>query len=160
IAARAGCRHVHSVVELSPRFANIMPWMASVGAAVAGADYDGDGRTDFYCTSSGRGQPNALYRNRGDGTFEEVAARAGVACGNAEGACMHAIFGDIDNDGDLDLFVGKWGAPNQLFSNNGDGTFRDITAQAGVGSWGYTNGATFLDYDRDGRLDLLVTNYF
>jgi hypothetical protein len=83
IAARAGCRHLHSMVELSPRFANIMPWLASVGAAVAAADFDGDGRTDFYCTSSGRGQPNAL-RNRGDGTFED--ARAGVACGNPEGA--------------------------------------------------------------------------
>lgn len=160
VAARAGCRHLHTQVELSPRFANIMPWLASVGAAVAAADFDGDGRTDFYCTSSGRGQPNALYRNRGDGTFEDVAGPAGVACGNPEGACMHAVFGDVDNDGDGDLFVAKWAEANQLFVNNGDGTFHDATAQAGVGGWGYSNGATFLDYDRDGWLDLLVTNYF
>lgn len=160
VAAQAGCRHVHTQVELSPRFANIMPWLASVGAAVAAADFDGDGRTDYYCTDSGRGQPNALYRNRGDRTFEEVAQHAGVACGNATGACMHAVFGDVDNDGDADLFVSKWAEANQLFLNNGDGTFRDGTATAGVGTWGYSNSATFVDFDRDGWLDLLVTNYF
>jgi len=160
IAARAGCRHLHAMVELSPRFANIMPWLASVGAAVAAADFDGDGRTDFYCTSSGRGQPNALYRNRGDGSFEEVAARAGVACGNPDGACVHAVFGDVDNDGDQDLFVGKWAENNQFFVNQGDGTFHDATGDAGVGGWGYANAATFLDFDRDGWLDLLVGNYF
>ncbi len=160
IATRAGCSHLHSPVELSPRFANIMPWLVSVGAAVAGADFDGDGRTDFYCTNSGRGQPNALYRNRGDGTFEDVAAPAGVACGNPEGGCVHAVFGDIDNDGDADLFVAKWGEANQLFLNRGDGTFSDDTGRAGVGGWGYANAATFVDYDRDGWLDLLVGNYF
>ena len=160
ISERAGCRNLHSKVELSPRFANIMPWLASVGAAVTAADYDGDGWTDLYLTNSGRGDANRLYRNRGDGTFEELAAASGVACGNTEGACMHAVFGDIDNDGDPDLYVTKWGAANQLFVNQGDGTFRDMTARAGVGPWGYANAATFVDYDRDGWLDLLVGNYF
>jgi len=160
IGARAGCRHLHTLVELSPRFANIMPWLSSVGAAVAGVDFDGDGLTDLYCTSSGRDVPNRLFRNRGDGSFDEVAARAGVACGNRQGACMHAVFGDVDNDGDLDLYVVKWAEENQFFINRGDGTFRDATAEAGVGYWGYGNAATFVDYDRDGLLDLLVGNYF
>ncbi len=159
-AARAGCQNRHTLVRLSPRFQNIMPWLSSVGAAVAAADMDGDGWTDLYVTNSGRGSPNRLYRNRGDGTFEERAAKAGVACGNPEGACMHAVFGDINNDGHPDLYVVKWGERNQLFLNRGDGTFRDVTGAAGVGYWGYGNGATFVDYDRDGRLDLLVGNYF
>jgi enediyne biosynthesis protein E4 len=160
IGERAGCRNVHTMVRLSPRFRNIMPWLSSVGAAVAAADFDGDGRVDLYVTNSGRGSPNRLFHDRGDGTFEDVAARAGVACGNPEGACMHAVFGDVNGDGRPDLYVVKWGEANQLFVNQGDGTFRDVTRQAGVGYWGYGNAATFLDYDRDGHLDLLVGNYF
>jgi hypothetical protein len=73
---------------------------------------------------------------------------------------MAAVFGDVDNDGDPDLYVVMWGAENLLFENLGGGRFEDVTARAGVGFWGYGNGATFLDYDRDGLLDLLVGNYF
>jgi hypothetical protein len=160
IAQAAGCANRHTAVQLSPRFANIMPWLASVGAAVAAADFDGDGRTDLYVTNSGRGSPNRLFHNRGDGTFVDLAGPAGVACGNPEGASMHAIFGDVDQDGRPDLYLVKWGAGNQLFLNQGDGTFRDVTARAGVGYWGYGNAATFVDYDRDGHLDILVGNYF
>ena len=160
IAAGAQCHNAHTMPQLSKRFDNIMPWLSSVGAAVAGADYDGDGWTDFYVINSGRGSANRLYHNRGDGTFEDVAQRAGVACGNPKGACVHAVFGDVNGDGRLDLFVAKWAAPNQLFLNRGDGTFEDVTAMAGVGAWGYADAATFLDYDRDGKLDLLVGNYF
>jgi hypothetical protein len=160
IAERAGCRNTQTMVALSPRFSNIMPWLSSVGAAVAAGDFDGDGRTDLYVIKCGRGSANRLYRNRGDGTFEDVAAAAGVACGNPEGACVHAIFGDVNNDGWLDLYVTKWAAPNQLFLNRGDGTFRDVSVAAGVNYWGYGNAATFVDYDRDGRLDILVGNYF
>jgi hypothetical protein len=159
-AAEAGCAHVHTMPRLAPVFENIMPWLSSVGAAAAAADYDADGHPDLYVTSSGRGEANRLFRNRGDGTFEDVTAAAGVGCGNPEGASMHAVFGDVDNDGRLDLYVVKWGEANQLFRNNGDGTFTDITERAGVGWWGYGNGATFLDFDRDGHLDLLVGNYF
>jgi hypothetical protein len=160
IAGKSGCRNDHTMVRLSPRFENIMPWLRSVGAAVAAADYDGDGWTDLYVTNCGRGSPNRLFHARGDGSFEDVAARAGVACGNPEGAAMHAVFGDVNGDGRPDLFVVKWAERNQLFLNRGDGTFEDVTERAGVGGWGYANGATFLDYDRDGRLDLLVGNYF
>lgn len=159
-AAESGCLNQHSMVRLSDKFANIMPWLSSVGAAAAAADYDNDGFADLYVTNSGRGDTNRLFRNRGDGTFEDVTGAAGVECGNPDGASMHAVWGDVDNDGRLDLYVVKWAEPNQLFRQSEDGTFTDVGKDAGVDYWGYGNGATFLDYDRDGRLDLLVANYF
>lgn len=159
-ATSAGCANHHTTVELAPVFANIMPWLSSVGAAVAAADYDADGDADLYVVNSGRHDANRLLQNRGDGTFLEVTAAAGVGCPNVEGANMHAIWGDIDNDGDLDLYVVKWAATNTLFLNQGDGTFADVSAAAGVDYWGYANGATFFDFDRDGHLDILVGNYF
>jgi len=159
-AETAGCRNVHSMCRLHPAFENIMPWLSSVGAAAAAADYDGDGFADLYVTHSGRGQSNRLFRNRGDGTFEDVTTAAGVGIGNAAGACMHSIWGDVDGDGDLDLYVIKWGDTNTLFRNEGGGRFTDISKQAGVDFWGYGNAATFFDYDRDGKLDILLGNYF
>lgn len=159
-ADAAGCRNVHSKPFLHDSFTNIMPWLTSVGAAVAAGDYDADGDPDLYVTNSGRGDYNRLFRNRGDGTFEDVTESVGVGCGNPSGASMHAVWGDVDNDGDPDLYVVKWAEPNTLFRNNGDGTFTDIATDAGVDYWGYGNGATFLDFDRDGRLDLFVANYF
>jgi hypothetical protein len=159
-AAECGCAHHHTMVRLADAFENIMPWLSSVGAAVAAADYDNDGYADLYLTNSGRGDSNRLLHNRGDGTFEDATPGSGVACGNPTGASMHAIWGDVDNDGDVDLYVVKWAETNQLFRNDGAGKFTDISADAGVGYWGYANGATFLDYDRDGALDILVGNYF
>jgi hypothetical protein len=160
IAERAGVLKRHTPPRVSPRFDNIEKWMSSIGAAVAGVDYDNDGWTDFYVTNSGRGSPNSLFHNRGDGTFEDVAAKAGVACGSPDGASMHAIFGDVNNDGWPDLYLVRWGAKDQLFLSRGDGTFRDATDSAGVGHWGYGMAATFVDYDRDGWLDLVVGDYF
>ncbi len=159
-ASAVGLEHTHTKCRVSDRFENIMPWLSAVGAAAAAGDVDGDGWIDLYVTSSGRGDSNRLFRNRGDGTFEDITEIAGVGVGNPVGASMHAVFGDIDNDGDADLYVVMWGATNILFENLGNARFRDITEEAGVGFWGYGNGATFLDYDRDGRLDLLVGNYF
>ena len=159
-AAAAGCRNVHSMVVLGKVFTNIMPWLCSVGAAAAAADYDNDGYPDVYVTNSGRNDHNHLFRNRGDGTFEDVTAAAGVGCTNLEGGCMHAIWGDFNNDGHLDLYVVKWGGSNTLYLNRGDGTFTNVSHQAGVDCWGYFNAATLLDYDRDGLLDILVCGYF
>jgi len=98
-----------------------------------------------------------LYRNKGDGTFEDVTARAGLALvGWGQGACT----GDYDNDGFEDLFVTFWGT-SRLFRNRGDGTFEETTKAAGLDTsrtrWGA--GCAFLDYDRDGRLDLFAANY-
>jgi enediyne biosynthesis protein E4 len=159
-AARAGLNHVHTMCRLSPKLDNIMPWLTSVGAAVAAADVDGDGFVDLCVTESGRNDSNHLFRNRGDGTFEDITALSGTGVGNPEGASMGVVFGDIDNDGDPDLYVVMWGEKNRLFENLGGGRFRDITDASGTGFWGYGNGATFVDYDRDGRLDLFVGNYF
>src|SRR5258708_31576904 len=86
-AAEAGCRNVHSMVVLGNAFTNIMPWLSSVGAAVAAADYDNDGYPDLYVVNSGRNDRNHLFHNRGDGTFEDVTAAAGVGCTNVEGGC-------------------------------------------------------------------------
>lgn len=123
-------------------------------------DYDRDGFLDIYCANYGVGAKNVLYRNNGDGTFTDVTDMAGV--GDPSWSWM-GIWADVDSDGWPDLYVvnGRYpaGEPNRLYRNNGDGTFADVTAQAGVGdrSWGL--GAAFGDVDNDGDLDLFVSNY-
>lgn len=156
----AGLRHLHHKPVLDKKLDNIMPWMASVGAAAAAADYDNDGDIDLYVTNSQMGKPNRLFRNNGHGVFTDVAAEANVANANAEhGASMDAIWGDYDNDGRLDLYVVKWGR-NILYHQNGDGTFTDVTEKAGVGDPGNGNAAVWLDYNDDSRLDIYIGNYF
>ncbi len=104
----------------------------------------------------GSGGRNALYRNNGDGTFVDVAAAAGV---DRRETGMGAAWGDYDNDGWRDLIVTAYGR-NTLYHNEGDGTFRDRTETAGLAPYrGFWTGATWADYDRDGRLDLYVTGY-
>ena len=101
-------------------------------------------------------RPNALYRNRGDGTFEDVTKKAGV---EGAGYGTAAIAADYDNDGHVDLFVVGVGGCI-LYHNRGDGTFEDVTDKAGVANAGGTAiGAVFLDADNDGYLDLFVANY-
>jgi hypothetical protein len=126
-------------------------------------DYDGDGRLDLFLVNSTR-LPGftekgpfypALYRNLGDGRFEDVTRKAGLAFESYGVGCAVA---DYDNDGDPDLYVTAWG-PNRLFRNNGDGTFADVTKQADVGDPRFSTTAAWFDYDRDGRLDLVVGNY-
>lgn len=125
--------------------------LRGIGSGAAWADIDGDGDPDLYLTDLGG--PNALYRNRGDGTFEEVGASAGVA---DTGEGMAAYFGDYDNDGDPDLFVANLGS-DRLYRNRGDGTFEDVTAEAGIEAPDPSLGAAFADIDHDGDLDLYVT---
>ena len=100
-------------------------------------------------------QPNRLYRNRGDGTFEDVTRKAGL---EGSGFGSAAVAGDFDNDGYPDLFVANIGR-SLLYRNRGNGTFEDVTDKAGVGHTGTAISAVFLDYDHDGRLDLYVGNY-
>jgi len=160
VAKSSRCLNDHSKVQLSYSFENIMPWLSSVGAAVAAGDFDNDGLVDFYATNCGRNALNRLFRNLGDGAFEDVAVTAGVADCNRDGASMDAIFFDYDNDGDQDLYIVKWAASNFFLENQGDGTFQDATNRAGVGYWGYANGVIAFDYDRDGWLDIFIANYF
>lgn len=134
------------------------------------ADYDNDGFKDFFVSRTFK--PNQLFHNRGDGTFEDVTARAGIG---ADCCTTVASWADYDKDGDLDLYVGRYldprleipesfyarnGVPNQLYRNDGDGTFTNVTEQAGVGEIGLCLGTVFGDYDDDGDPDLYVVNDF
>jgi hypothetical protein len=131
---------------------------------VAALDYDGDGLLDVFFTN-GATQPglqkpeagwwNRLYRNRGNGTFEDVTAKAGLG---GEGFCIGAAAADYDNDGHPDLFVAGV-KRNFLYRNRGDGTFEDVTAKAGIHGEPWSVAAGWFDYDGDGFLDLFVVNY-
>jgi hypothetical protein len=139
--------------------------LETTGCGAAFLDYDDDGWLDAFLVNGttlegfpkGNEPRNHLYRNRRDGTFEDTTARSGLgASGWGQGACA----GDYDNDGFEDLYVTYYGQ-SRLYRNRGDGTFEDVTAKAGLTEtrlrWG--NGCAFLDYDRDGRLDIIVANY-
>ncbi len=135
------------------------------GPGVCVADFDGDGFPDIYFVNGrdlynrGLSSRNALYRNNGDGTFTDVTETAGVP---GTGYGLGCVWGDYDNDGFPDLYVSQYGR-NVLYHNNGNGTFTDVTDKAGVAGieFGtlFHSGATFFDYDRDGRLDLYVGGY-
>jgi hypothetical protein len=125
------------------------------GSGVAVADCNGDGHDDLYfCNQLGA---NALFLGRGDGTFRDVTAESGPIA-LADRICSSAVFNDIDNDGDQDLFVASTRGGNALFRNDGSGRFADVTEQAGVTWVGHSQGATFFDADNDGDLDLFVSN--
>ncbi len=157
---QAGITFVHEAPTLDARLNHIMPQVASMGAAVAVADVDADGHDDLYVTNSREGSKNRLYRNRGDGTFEDVAERLGVADLNQRetGVSMGAVFGDYDNDGFEDLFLYRWGR-QELFHNDGGQRFSRV-AGAALPAWANVNTAVWFDYDRDGRLDLFLGGYY
>ena len=136
-----------------------------MGAGAAFFDYDNDGWLDIFLVNGTSFDPAArdarptsyLFHNNRDGTFTDVTKKAGLTqSGWGQGCCV----GDYDNDGFDDLFVSYWGR-NVLYHNNGDGTFTDVSEKAGVAGSGsrWGAGCCFLDYDRDGRLDLFVANY-
>lgn len=158
VGVQAGLNHKH---ENGASPGKLM--METFGSGVAAFDYDGDGRTDLFFVNGAdlaRGKPSPghkLYRNTGAGlAFEDVTAKAGVK-GNGRFGTGVAT-GDFDGDGRTDLYITSYGA-NQLLRNNGDGTFTDVTARAGVAASGWSSSAGFLDYDRDGDLDLFVGRY-
>ncbi len=122
------------------------------GSGVAIADYDGDGHDDVYLVNQ-LGE-NALFRNRGDGTFEDVTHKAGVALGDR--ICTAATFADYDNSGRQSLFITSTRGGNVLFQYQGDGTFKNVTKEAGLEHVGHSQAGFFFDYDGDGYLDLLV----
>ncbi|MDB6053092.1 MAG: ypmQ 2 [Verrucomicrobiales bacterium] len=124
------------------------------GTGLAVADVDGDGLLDMYFVNQLGG--SELWRNLGNGKFENITAKAGVAL--ADKICVAAAFADIDNDGLPDLFVTTVRGGNFLFKNLGKGVFKDISKEAGVDYVGHSSGAVFFDFDRDGLLDLFVAN--
>ncbi len=139
--------------------------LETTGCGVAFYDYDNDGWLDIFLVNGSRlegfpagSEPTShLFRNNRDGTFTDVTAKAGLMhFGWGQGVCV----GDYDNDGWDDLFVTYFGK-NVLYHNNGDGTFTDVSEKAGVAgkSTRWNTGCAFVDYDRDGRLDLFVANY-
>jgi enediyne biosynthesis protein E4 len=132
------------------------------GSGVAMFDYDGDGKLDLYFATAttlplgtSRRGPNRLYKNLGDNKFRDVTELSGLGF---SGFCHGIVVGDIDNDGDQDVFLCNYG-PDVLYLNNGDGTFKDISKAAGIDRPGWSSGGAFLDYDNDGDLDLYVANY-
>jgi hypothetical protein len=142
--------------------------LETTGCGAAFFDYDNDGWLDIFLVNGtrfeaswkdGAAPTNRLYKNNRDGTFTDVTVKAGLArTGWGQGVCI----GDYDNDGWDDLFVTYWGE-NALYHNDGNGKFSDVSVRAGVTTAGklrrWNTGCAFLDYDRDGHLDLFVANY-
>lgn len=125
------------------------------GSGLAVADFDGDGNDDLlFLNQFGA---NALYRNRGDGTFENATDEAGPVA-LADRVCVGAAFADYDNDGDQDLYITSTRGGNVLLENQGGGRFYDQTEKAGVALVAHSQTPAFFDYDNDGYLDLFVTN--
>lgn len=160
-AKECGIDFTHRAPTLDKRLDHIMPLVNPMGAAVAVVDFDMDGWLDLYVVTSDEGGRNKLYRNRRDGTFEDVAESLGIADLNqsGSGACMGSIWADYDNDGYPDLLVYKWGRP-ELFRNREGKTFERVSDEAGLPKWLNANAACWLDYDRDGRLDLFLAGYW
>jgi hypothetical protein len=156
IGERAGVGFVHNSGHKTRHY---LPEIMGGGAALF--DIDNDGFLDLYLVQSGSlfdpsaGGGNRLYRNRGDGTFEDVTERSGAGI---RGYGMGVAAGDFDNDGFTDLYVTNFGH-NVLLRNDGHGHFIDVTARAGVASSGWSTSAAFLDFDGDGWLDLFVAHY-
>jgi enediyne biosynthesis protein E4 len=159
VAARAGLRA--PVIYGPPDRMDYI--LESMGCGVAFLDYDNDGWLDIFLLSGTRregpveGATNRLYRNNRDGTFTDVTEKTGLM---RQGWACGITVGDYNNDGFEDLFITGW-PQNVLYRNNGDGTFTDVTKAAGLSHTGnrWGTGCTWVDYDRDGRLDLFVANY-
>jgi enediyne biosynthesis protein E4 len=156
----AGIDAKHSNRVFDNPYAKIMAGYTALGASASVADFDGDGFEDVFVTDSKLGGKNHLYRNNGNFTFTDVAAKAGVAYGNDEqNATADSLWFDFNNDGKPDLLVTRFGH-NQLFQNMGNGKFKDVSKAAGIDAYKNAITAIAFDYDRDGKLDLFVGSYF
>ena len=149
---RSGITFEHRIVEDAGRVYKAVHYDHGNGVAVA--DVDGDSLVDIYFTTQLGG--NQLWRNLGGGRFEDWTERSRVAVADRIG--VSASFADTDNDGDADLYVTTVRGGNLLLENNGRGVFRDVSRKSGLDYVGHSSGAVFFDYDRDGRLDLFLTN--
>src|SRR5207247_4638359 len=160
VAERAGISFLHDNAASAQKYL-----IETMGAGCGWIDYDQNGLLDLYLVNSAATkayQPkkplrSALYRNNGDGTFTDVTEKAGVGAQGLFG--MGMAVGDYDNDGFPDLLVLGYGR-SILYHNNGDGTFVDVTAKSGVENRGrWASSAAWFDYDKDGKLDLVIANY-
>lgn len=161
VAQASGINFVHQAPTLDHKLDHIMPQVAAMGAGASVVDFDRDGWQDIYLTNSGEGSKNCLYRNLGNGAFQDVAGDLGLADVNQDGTgvSMGAVWGDYDNDGFEDLFLYKWGRP-ELFHNDGGRHFTRVTDQSGFPTWVNANTAIWFDYDGDGLLDLFIGGYY
>ena len=158
ITQKAGIHFVHNNAAFGKKY---LP--ETMGPGVAFIDYDNDGWPDIFIVNgmdwpghASKHSTPKLYHNNHDGTFTDVTHKAGL---DVEMFGMGVAVGDYDNDGYDDLFVTALGQ-SHLFHNNGNGTFTDVTKKAGL--WGpneFSTSAAWVDYDRDGKLDLVVANY-
>ena len=160
-AKAMGVDFTHQAPTFDARLNHIMPQVAAMGAAVAVTDFDRDGWQDFYVTNSAEDSLNRLYRNNGDDTFTDVAQKVGLADVNRRdsGVSMGSVWGDFDNDGWEDVLLYKYGRP-ELFRNVEGRSFTPVGERAGLPGWVNANSATWLDYDRDGLLDLFLAGYW
>src|SRR5687768_4324750 len=166
-AARLGVGFKHSASPTSQKY---LP--ETMGAGVALFDYDSDGRLDIFFTNGAlladpmpasaapdKHDPrfhDRLYRQKADGTFEDVTERAGL---RGVGYSMGAAAADFDGDGRADIYVSGLGGAGRLYRNRGDGAFEDVTLKLNAVVTGWGTSAGWLDYDSDGRLDLFVARY-
>lgn len=153
VGAAAGINFVN---QYYPRFLDLplkFKMLRYGPAGITAADLDNDGWYDLFIPD---GVESKLFRNRRDGTFEDITSQAGLA--GLDGVSV-GVFADYDNDGYKDFFVSRTFSPNQLFHNNGDGTFSDVTAGSGLHEDCCTTVASWGDYDNDGLLDLYVGRY-
>jgi hypothetical protein len=166
VTAAAGVQFLHQAPHTSRKYL-----IETMGSGAALFDYDNDGLLDIFLVNgapftdptpkgtipqkTGPQDWNRLYRQKANGTFEDVTEKAGL---QGVGYGMGAAAGDYDNDGREDLYVTAYGG-NKLYHNNGDGTFADVTQKAGVGGSGWSTSAAWVDLDGDGCLDLVVLRY-
>ncbi|MDE0298158.1 MAG: CRTAC1 family protein [Candidatus Poribacteria bacterium] len=148
----SGIQFVHQIVDDAGKDYKLVHYDHGNGIVIA--DVDMDDRYDIYFISQLSG--NELWRNLGDGRFENITKSAGVAV--EDRISVTASFADTDNDGDADLFVTTVGMGNLLFENDGTGVFKDVTETAGLGYVGHSSSGIFFDYNLDGLLDLFLTN--
>ena len=160
VTRKTGISFQHDNAASSEKFL-----IETMGSGCGWIDYNQDGLLDLYLVNGGatrlcrpaQSLRSALYRNNGDGTFTDVTIKAGVAAEGLFG--MGVAVGDYNNDGLPDLFVLGYGSCI-LYRNNGDGTFTDVTAKAGVSNLGrWASSASWFDYDNDGKLDVVIANY-
>jgi hypothetical protein len=153
VTEKVGLHFVHDPGPTDGSY--FLPQIMGSGAALC--DLDGDGRPDIYLVQNGGpdGARNCLYRQRPDGTFEDVSAGSGL---DVAGYGMGVAVGDVNNDGLPDVYLTRYGA-DLLFLNEGGGRFKDVTRESGVENLVWGTSASFVDYDRDGWLDVVVANY-